>query len=119
MATFFGFKYESKKEREENYQAYFKKIFPYGELQKRKVEELLNELINKRRRNQLMLHYILIKEAMIDSVSKDYDAIAAEIEKKRYVKLNQEQKNCIRKLIETDLTIDGELNYPSIEELKA
>lgn len=66
-----------------------------------------------------MMHYLLIKEAMIDSETKDYEKIAADIEKKRLVKLTPELKACVRSLIYTDLGIDENLNYPTPEELKA
>ena len=119
MANFFGFEYKSKKEREKEYQEYFHKLFPYGEPQKQKVQELLIELIRKKQGNQLMMHYVLIKEAMIDSEDRDYEAIAARVEKGRYVKLNSELKDCIRILIYKDLAMDESLNYPTANELKA
>lgn len=119
MASFFGFNFKNKAEREKEYQDYFRKIFPYGEPQKQKVEELLVNLLNKSQGNQFMMHYILIKEAMIDSVVKDYEAIAAMIEKKRLVKLTPELKDCVRILIYKDLAMDEDLDYPTVQELKA
>ena len=73
MASIFGFTYKSKEEREKEYQDYFHKIFPYGELQKQKVEDILVDLSHKNQGNQFMMHYILIKEAMIDSEDKNYE----------------------------------------------
>lgn len=119
MASFFGFNYKSKEEREKEYQEYCRKIFPHGEEQRQRVLDLLTELFGKEKVNQLMLHYILIKEAMIDSENKDYEAIAARIEKKRIVKLNPELKECIRILIYKDLVMDESLNYPTSQELKS
>lgn len=118
MANFFGFNFKSKEEREKEYQDYFHKIFPYGEPQKQKVEELLVNLLKKNKGNQFMMHYILIKEAMIDSEVKDYETIAAGIEKKRFVKLTPELKDCIRILIYKDLAMDESLEYPTVQELK-
>lgn len=118
MANFFGFDFKSKEEREKEYQDYFHKIFPYGEPQKQKVEELLVNLLSKSQGNQFMMHYILIKEAMIDSVDKDYEAIAASVEKKRIVKLTPDLKDCVRILIYKDLTMDEGLDYPTVQELK-
>lgn len=118
MASFFGINFKSKEERERDYQNYFNKIFPYGESQKQKVENILGELVNKKEQNELMMHYILIKEAMIDT-EEDYETIAKRIEKKRIVKLTPELKECICILINVDLAIDEGLDYPSVEELKA
>ena len=66
-----------------------------------------------------MMHYILIKEAMIDSEVKDYEAIAVDVEKKRFVKLTPELKDCVRILIYKDLAMDEGLEYPTVQELKA
>lgn len=118
MASFFGINFKSKEERERDYQNYFHKIFPYGESQKQKVENILGELVNKKEQNELMMHYILIKEAMIDT-DEDYETIAKRIEKKRIVKLTPELKECICILINVDIAIDEGLDYPSAEELKA
>ena len=65
------------------------------------------------------MHYILIKEAMIDSEVKDYEAIAVDVEKKRFVKLTPELKDCVRILIYKDLAMDEGLEYPTVQELKA
>lgn len=118
MASIFGFTYKSKEEREKEYQSYFKKIFPYGEPQKQKVEDILVDLSHKNQGNQFMMHYVLIKEAMIDSEDKNYEVIAAGIEKKRFVKLTPELKDCVRILIYKDLAIDEGLDYPTAQDLK-
>ena len=119
MANFFGFNFKSKEEREKEYQEYFKKIFPYGEAQRQRVLEILARLNNGNQEKQLMMHYVLIKEAMTDSEIKDYEAITAKIEKKRIVKLTPGLKDCIRILIYKDLAMDESLNYPTAQELKA
>lgn len=119
MAGFLGLNFKSKEDREKDYQDYVNKIFPYGEAQKQKVQETLAKLINGEKESQLMMHYILIKEAMIDSKAEDYDIIATKIEKKRLVKLTPELKACIRILIYKDLSMDEGLDYPTAQELKA
>lgn len=119
MASIFGFTYKSKAEREEEYQSYFKKIFPYGEPQKQKVLEILIELLSKKEGNHLMMHYVLVKEAMLDSSVKDYSAVSKMIEKKRFIKLTPELKECVRILMERDLLIDESLDYPTAQELKS
>lgn len=118
MSSIFGFTYKSKAEREEEYQSYFKKIFPYGEPQKQRVEEILAGLLNNNQGSRLMMHYVLIKEAMIDSEDKDYGALAAGVEKKKFVKLTPELRDCVRMLIYKDLAMDESLDYPTAQELK-
>lgn len=119
MSNIFENMFLSKEEKERRYREYLKKLFPYGENQKQKVQEIVSSLTSKKNAPQLMMHYVLIKEAMIDSESKDYDAVAAKIEKKNFVKLTPELKTCIKLLILKDLEIDENLNYPTCDELKA
>lgn len=118
MANFFGFDYKTKKEREEEFQNYFKKIFPYGETQKEMVENILGQLIKEKHKKQLLMHYIMIKEAMIDAANKDYEVISANIERKKIIKLTAELKECIKLLIYKDLAVDETLKYSSVMELK-
>lgn len=119
MSSFFGLVFKSKEEREREYQEYTKKLFPYGEQQRQKVQDLIYALTDKKSGAQLMFHYILIKEAMIESEKKDYEEIASKVEKKKLHKLTPELKACIRILIYIDLDMDESLNYPTPEELKA
>ena len=63
------------------------------------------------------MHYILIKEAMLDSETKDCEEIAARIEKKRIIKLTPEIRECIRILIDKDLGMDESLEYPTVRSL--
>jgi len=118
MMDFFGGLFITKEERERKYKEYYRKLFPYGETQKQKIQDILQALIGKKYGTSLMMHYLLIKEAMIDSGMKDYDKIAADIEKKRLVRLTPELKACVRLLIYKDLGIDENLDYPTPEELK-
>lgn len=94
-------------------------LFPYGDRQKQKVQDILYALVKKKDRAQLMMHYVLIKEGMIDSETKDYEEVASEVEKKKFIKLTPELKECVRILINKDLSMDETLNYPTPEELKA
>lgn len=119
MTEFLGSLFQTKEEREKNYQDYAKKIFPYGDAQKEKILEILIELMSKKDGKYLMMHYILVKEAMLDSTAKDYPSIAKRIEKKRFVKLTPELKECIHILMERDLLIDENLDYPTAQELKS
>ena len=119
MMNIFEGLFQSKEERERRSQEYSKKIFPYGEGQRQKIKDILYALAGKKNGAQLMMHYLLIKEAMIDSETKDYEAIAARIEKKKLIKLTPELRACVRLLIYKDLEADESLNYPTPEELKA
>lgn len=119
MMNFFEGLFQSKEEQERKYQEYFRKIFPYGEEQRQKIKDILYALAGKKNGVQLMMHYLLIKEAMINSESKDYEAIAATIEKKKLIKLTPELRACVRLLIYKDLEADENLKYPTPDELKA
>jgi len=117
MGLFDGL-FQSREERERKEREYLKKIFPYGEVQRQKIQDILYSLVNKKYGPQLMMHYILIKEAIIDSETKDYEAIAERIEKKKLIKLTPELRASIRLLMHYDLNTDENLNYPTPEEIK-
>lgn len=119
MKNFFELLFQSKEQREKNYKEYGAKIFPYGESQKQKIREILEDLITKKYGSHMMMHYVLIKQAMIESETKDYEAIATKVEKKNFVKLTPELKSCVRILIEKDLAMDESLEYPTAQELKS
>ena len=118
MAGFLGSLFQSKAEREKSYKEYVKKVFPYGDAQKQKILDILIELLSEKDSSYFLMHYLLIKEALIDSEVKDYKSIAAKVEKKRLVKLTPELKECVRILIDKDLIIDESLVYPTVQELK-
>lgn len=119
MYNIFSSLFWSKEEKERYYQEYFKKLFPYGEAQKQKIHDILYSLVKEKYGAQLMMHYLLLKDAMLDSETKDYEKIAASIEKKKLIKLTPELKACVRLLLYKDLEIDGDLNYPAPDELMA
>jgi len=118
MANIFGSIFMSKEERQRRFEEYSKKIFPYGDVQREKIFNLLGELFPDDKQNYLLMFYILIKEKILDREAADFDEVYKKISKKRIVKDNPRLKPVIKTILEVDLNIDEKLNYPTVEELR-
>lgn len=119
MANIFGniFNFRSKEEEEKDFKNYFQTMLPYGEAQREKLFQILTELSPKSDPHNLMMHYLLLKEYMMGSESKNYDEISARVAKKKFIRLSPELKDSLGALLDADLQIDEKLQYPTIEEL--
>lgn len=118
MSNIFGSIFVSKEEKEKRLEEFSKKIFPYGDDQRLKVSQLLGELFPEDKEKYLMMHYILIKEKIMADDGESFEDVYKKVNKKRVVKNNPRLKPVIQAIIESDLNIDKNLNYPTVEELK-
>lgn len=117
MSSMFGNFFMSKEDKERKYEAYSKKIFPYGDEQRKKVSALLSETFPEEKLKYLMMHYILIKECMIGEEKLDFDTAARKIAKKKIIRITPELEKGIHAILEADLSIDEKLEYPLAEDL--
>ncbi|WP_461198794.1 hypothetical protein [Enterococcus sp. N249-2] len=106
---------KSYKAREKVFNEFSDFIFPYGESQQRKVTRLLIELFPKEREKFVLLYYILLKDAYM--TLQDFDQAYQIVKKKKIISENRKTKSVSQVLIEIDCGIDGDLNYPSANEL--
>lgn len=108
----------SKEEKDRDYEVYSKRIFPFGEVQKEKVGDLLSALFPKEKRHSLMLHYILLKDNVSGPDSKGYEAEARKMEKKKVVKITPQFQAAVKILMDLDLQMDEQLQYPDVEKFR-
>lgn len=108
----------SKDEKKRDYDLYTKRIFPFGDEQKEKVGDLLETMFPTETRRYLLLHYILIKEELMQEEPMSYDEIATKINRKKLVRITPEFKATVKALTEIDRAIDENLKYPGAEELR-
>ena len=120
MSNVFGslFDFRSKDDKKRDYDAYSKRIFPYGDAQREKIAGILTEWFPKEKQKYLMLHYVLVKEGLTAENPVDYQTSAKKIEKRKLVRMTPEFRAGIHALLDVDLAIDETLTYPSLEELK-
>lgn len=111
------FDMRSKEEKQKQYEAYSKLIFPYGEAQRDKVQALLADMFPKQRLKYLMMHYILIKENMIGEKGLSREEAFKIVNKKKMIKVTPELEEGIKKLLAVDLAIDENLQYPLAADL--
>jgi hypothetical protein len=112
------FSFRSKEEKARIYEAYSKRIFPYGEEQKERIAEILAELFPKHNPNYVLMHYILIKEGMTGESPLDFNAAVKKV-KGSPLRKTAELEPGMHALLKVDLFIDENLNYPTLEELRA
>ncbi len=108
----------SKEERNKKYNDYSKRIFPYGAEQKKKVSSILSELFPNEDLQYLLMHYILVKERVIDEGRLDYESAFKKVSKKKIIKITPDLQNKMITLLKADLSVDESLEYPSAEEVK-
>ena len=112
------FDFRSKEEKARCYEAYCKRIFPYGDSQKSAVTELITALFPGEKQKYLMMHYVLIKQGVTDEEPLDYDIAAMKAEKYKLLPITAELQAGMKILLDKDLIIDEKLEYPSLEELE-
>lgn len=119
MGGIFGkmFDTRTKEDKERDFENYSNRIFPYGEKQKDKVFAILDELLPKQNKKYLRMHYILLKDEMLQEQSLSFAKADAKIAKKTLLKTNAVINNLIKTLLEVDLRIDENLAYPNIKDL--
>lgn len=117
MGGIFGkiFDTRTKEDKQRDFENYSNLIFPYGEEQKEKIFGILDELLPKQNKKYLRMHYILLKDEMIQQLS--FAEANAKIAKKTLLKTNPNINSIVKTLLEADLGINDKLEYPSIEEI--
>lgn len=119
MKSFFGlFDFRSKEEKARSYEAYSKWIFPYGEEQKERITELIENIFPKLNKRHVLMYYILVKEGMTAEEALDFETAAKKVAKFSIVPVTPELKSGIQALLRADFAIDEKLEYPSIAEIK-
>jgi hypothetical protein len=111
------FDFRSKEEKQRSYEAYSKQIFPYGDAQKERIAELLTALFPKEKPSFVLMYYILVKAAMLEEETVDYETAAKKV-KGSPIKSTPALRAGIYPLLKVDLNIDESLEYPSLEELQ-
>jgi hypothetical protein len=112
------FNFRSKEEKQRIYEAYSKRIFPYGDIQKEKIEEILAALFPKQNSKHVLMHYILIKEGMTEEEPLEFNEAVKKV-KHSPIRSTSELEAGIEALLNADLVIEENLEYPSLEELRA
>lgn len=119
----FGFNFESKQESEQRLNDYTYWAYPYGEKQKKTVEDLAISLMPKLDKELAIYNYLNCKQALIPKHNKpsnlDLEALPKLVESLRdlpsFDYLDDIYK-CIA-LVEADINTDENLYYPSADML--
>ena len=91
------FDFRSKEERERDYKAFYKRVFPGGEAQKERVRSALAEHLPGEEITFLLMYYITLKDAMVLD-----DAADQAQRKMSVIKVTPQMLEVIREVMEQD-----------------
>lgn len=118
--------FKSKEDREKESKAYYAWAYPYGEEHKQKINELLHVYIPEEDEKFVIYNYLVTRQVLAPSLYEGPCTVDLSDFNKKYKKIKNQMISRGKKdifkyiaLVETDLKIDENLNYPSIEEIKA
>lgn len=97
------FDFRSKEERERDYKAFYKRVFPGGEAQKERVTKLLEERLPGEQITYLLMYYITLKDTMaLDDELDFYDAAVRAQRQLNVIKVTPPMLEIIREIMEQD-----------------
>ena len=70
------FDFRSRAERERDYQAFFKRVFPEGEPKRQRVERTLRERLPGEDIPYVMMYYVTVKNWLAQDETLDFDGAA-------------------------------------------
>lgn len=97
------FNYKSKEEREQDFEDYQLKVFPFGSEHKDFVEKQLSDKFEKYNSDLLLYYYIVAKQDLLDNRKNNGLKTALNTLGKIKPKLSEEDKIKLIKLIEIDI----------------
>ena len=116
------FEFKSRKQREDDLAAFNARIFPYGNAQREKITDLLEQLCGSESDKMNLFHYLSIKDKyMAMEIEELNEECIRKLKKSVRSTLKRKDEDifyCCLALCIADLKAGAELDYPDIEELK-
>ncbi len=101
------FNFKSKEEREQDFEDYQLKVFPFGNDHKKFIEKQLNERFEKYNSDLLLYYYIVAKQELIEDRKKQGLKKANATVSKIRPKLSHDDKLKLIKLIQIDISSEN------------
>jgi len=122
LGDFSLFQWKSKQQLAKEANEYAAWAFPFGDLQKEKLEILLRELVPKENKKMLLISFLTCKE-LYESVKEDTEFSDELL--RTFVKRAERHKTVVKKkelttylaAVLADAEIDEQCNYPSADEI--
>lgn len=97
------FDFRSREEKERDYKAFFKRVFPGGEEQKERVTQKLKERVPGEDIKYVLLYYITLKDYMVLNEEPDFQAAADRaFRKMRLIKVTPELLDVFRDVMDEE-----------------
>ena len=111
---------ESKQEKKLKDDAYNRLFFPYGDIQKNRIIEILASLFPNETKENTMYNYIVTKQKIMDLElyrlnKEELNNLACALNESYITEDNNAKKYIV--LAYFDINITQDLSYPSIEEI--
>jgi len=124
LGEFKLFQFKSKKQREKEEREYAAWAFPYGDLQKEKLSELIKELMPKASLPICLASYLTCKELFDTALEENNSREEAINRMVNYVGsygqlIKKNEMTTYLALVLIDAIIDEKCEYPSIDDIRA
>ena len=116
--------FKTKEQREEDLNKYYAWAYPYGQEHKERISKLIEEFVSDDDSKFAIYNYLVCRQALAPNiydgkyiVKEEQFAPAYKKLKKEFVSKGKKNVHKYMALVEADLIIDEEFNYPSLEQL--
>lgn len=97
------FDFRSREEKERDYNAFFKRVFPGGEAQKERVTQQLKARVPGEDIKYVLMYYVTLKDYMVLNEEADYQRAADQAFKKmRLIRVTPELLEVFREVMEAE-----------------
>lgn len=117
--------FKTKEQREEDLKHYYAWAYPFGDEHKVKIEELIHNFVSDEDPKFAVYNYLVTRQQLAPStydgkyvVSEDKFKSVIKKLKKDVVSKGKKNMHKYMALVEADLVIDENFNYPSLEQLE-
>ena len=117
--------FKPKQVKEEELKKYYEWAYPYGDEHKDKIADLIHSLIPEEDPKFAIYNYLVCRQVLAPTtyegkyvVQEEQLVPAAKKLKKEYISKGKKAMHKYMALVEADLLIDEQFNYPSLEELE-
>lgn len=118
--------FKTKEQRDTDINNYYEWAYPYGEEHKKKIDELVRKFVTDEDPKYAIYNYLVCRQYLAPHryegkyvVENDEFIFASKKLKKDYIAKGRKAMHKYMALVEADLMIDENFNYPSLEQLEA
>lgn len=124
MSSLFDYIFKSRIPTENELEGYYRWAYPYGDTHKEKINELISKVLPDEEKEIAIYNYLITRQELAPKlyegpVKVETETFALALKKLKKQFYSKSKKNIYKyfSLVETDLKIDDNLDYPSVEDI--